>query len=151
MTETNGTKLIVELPGEVEWEYAARGPQSRIYPWGDEWENDRCHAEDEDGPTAVGSYPDGKSWCGAEDMAGNVFEWCADRIKQGEKPYIRLRNRDPSVKGAGNSRGLRVIRGGGYGNDDYVCRASYRNGVAGDQGDRSLGRCTDAMIEASSP
>ena len=26
----------------------------------------------------VGSFPAGASWCGAQDMVGNVFEWCAD-------------------------------------------------------------------------
>ena len=149
LTETNSAKLTVELPGEVEWEYAARGPQSRVYPWGDEWEDGLCHTGDEDGPTAVGSYLDGKSWCGAEDMSGNVWEWCADRYDK--RRYVQLRNKNPSVKGAGNSRDLRVIRGGGYGNDDYICRASYRNGMAGNQGDPSLGfrvklRASRAML-----
>ena len=129
--------LHVELPSEVEWEYAARGPESRKYPWGNEWEEGRCHAGDEDGPTAVGSYPDGKSWCGAQDMAGNVFEWCADYYDKFR--YQQLAARDPGISRHNRSAGMRVIRGGSFGNGDYVCRAAYRNGMAADHSDSALG------------
>jgi len=101
------------LPTEAEWEYAGRGPQSNIFPWGNDYLSTEefcgapgsgaranCWAKEEEsasmagrsfggistametnleGDTVpVGSYPEGVSWCGAYDMAGNVMEWSAD-------------------------------------------------------------------------
>jgi hypothetical protein len=66
------------LPDEWEWEYAARGPDGLLYPWGNDqipanvvFQANNCSG----GPCDVGSRPGGVSWVGAQDMSGNVWEW----------------------------------------------------------------------------
>ncbi len=65
------------LPTEPEWEYAARGPEVPIYPWGNAFDPSKVvyAANSGDKPAPVGSKPTGASWVGALDMVGNVFQW----------------------------------------------------------------------------
>lgn len=77
------------LPTADEWEYAARGTDGRVYPWGDAWDPERCNWYDalprdqEQETTPVNRYPGGVSPFGVWDLAGNVAEWTADGTRPG--------------------------------------------------------------------
>jgi formylglycine-generating enzyme required for sulfatase activity len=76
---------LVRLPAGDEWEALARGVDGRPWPWGDVFDEARCAcAESGWGWTvAVTAHPDGASPFGAEQLAGNVWEWVADRAADG--------------------------------------------------------------------
>jgi len=69
------------LPSETEWVKAAGGEDGRSYPWGSNWEAERCNSAGSqdafEGPAPVGKFPLGASPYGVMDMAGNVWEWVA--------------------------------------------------------------------------
>jgi formylglycine-generating enzyme required for sulfatase activity len=146
------------LPKEAEWEYAARGPESRVFPWGDGFDGTRlnyCDSNCEPGHTdetvddghadtaPVGSYPKGASWCGALDMAGNVREWVADWF--GEYPLRRQVN--PAGPTVGHSR---IPRGGCWLDRPDNTRSANRGGVSPDYTRHKVGfRCAmDARLGA---
>ena len=89
------------LPTEQEWEYAARGPNGNVYPWGNEWENGYANTN-EAGREAmdVGSFND-ISYFGVHDMLGNVQEWTASWYD----------SYPGGVKDSKYGKTLRVVRG----------------------------------------
>ena len=75
----------VRLPTGDEWEALARGHDGRAWPWGDTFDPELCACEESGwGWTVpVTTHPDGAGPFGAEQLAGNVWEWVADRTAEG--------------------------------------------------------------------
>jgi formylglycine-generating enzyme required for sulfatase activity len=112
------------LPTEVEWEYAARGPDELIFPWGNSWDyrsrvnycdtncvsnwKDTAYNDGYPELSPAGSYPAGASWVGALDMAGNVWEWTSTIYRN--YPY----NANDGREDLNNSTTARTLRGGAW-------------------------------------
>jgi formylglycine-generating enzyme required for sulfatase activity/predicted phosphodiesterase len=115
------TRRSVRLPTEAQWEFAARGEKSRMYPWGNEPPTDR-HANFESRighATPVGIYLLGATPEGVQDLAGNVWEWCGDWYGE----YRSEERKDPTGTPGGGSR---VLRSGGFDVIPEALRAAWR-------------------------
>jgi len=126
------------LPTEAEWEYATRGPQAVVYPWGNTFDGIRVNYCDVSCPqdwrdtdfddgfaqyAPVGSYTGGASWCGALDMAGNVWEWVSDWWS--DDYYAHSPTNNPQGPDSGT---IRIARGGSWYDESWRLRSAQRKG-----------------------
>jgi formylglycine-generating enzyme required for sulfatase activity/GTPase SAR1 family protein len=126
----------IRLPTELEWENAARGEEATLYPWGNQFDKDRCNwlGTGNGNVSPVGSfYRNGDKF--PADIVGNVWEWTTTLVRDKEVPPANLSKEGfylyshyPVSEVANRFvDGCRiVVRGGCYLNQPWLLRTTFR-------------------------
>lgn len=144
----------LRLMSEAEFQLACRGKGEAFYPWGEEWEPERCVFRDTPGnqnlPFPVGSAPAGANEAGVVDLIGNVWEWTSTPFTayEGWKPEkMKFGGRREKIATVEWDANARVAVGGSFQNAGLAMRCTTRRPIERFQTTEGMGfRCAASLV-----
>jgi formylglycine-generating enzyme required for sulfatase activity/archaellum biogenesis ATPase FlaH len=153
LTLKRNHSFVYKLPSEIQWQAAAAGKEQREYPWGNEWDENKCNNEKAgiEKTSSVGIFKSGNTPEGVSDLSGNVWEWTASdyHLKKEAEDFKFDKNIQELIDKADwdnyveklrkTKNDVPVIRGGSWFLNAQFCRVAgrgddcpeFRNGFIG--------------------